>query len=225
MPALHRQLALKLLLKLRQSRLRRPILRFLSSLHNTSYHLISFFASASGFHPKHEIIKYELFFLEHLQPSDTVLDIGCGNGKVSYHLAQKAKHVVGVDLKASNIKKASQLFSLPNLSFSVADATRDSLPGPFNAIVLSNVLEHIEHRVEFLKKLKNIAPQLLIRVPLLTRDWLTVFKKNEGFEYRLDITHYIEYTEENFRQEIEQAGLKIVHLHTAFGEIYAVAVH
>ena len=48
-------------------------------------------------------------------------------------------------------------------------------------VTLSNVLEHIEKRTSFLKKLidafedKDI--KFLIRVPLITRDWLPVYKK------------------------------------------------
>jgi len=53
-------------------------------------------------------------------------------------------------------------------------------------------LEHIENRIEFLNKIKNLAPKILIRVPMINRDWITLYKKELGMEWRLDKTHYID---------------------------------
>jgi len=69
---------------------------------------------------------------------------------------------------------------------------------------LSNILEHIENRVKFLNKIKNLAPKILIRVPMINRDWITLYKKELGVEWRLDKTHYIEYTLESFEKELEK---------------------
>jgi hypothetical protein len=76
--------------------------------------------------------------------------------------------------------------------------------------------------VEFLKKLRNVAPKFLIRVPLITRSWLPVYLKELGYEYRLDKTHYIEYTEEEFFEEMEKAGLEVESYYVKWGELYAV---
>lgn len=212
----------KILLWLRQTKLRNPIIKVLVWIHNTSYHMISLFASNSGLHPKHEIMKYEQFFLQNVNPSTRVLDVGSGNGKIAYDVSEKAKEVTGIDIRTINVKKARERYSRGNLTFTKGDATSMDIQDQFDTIILSNVLEHIEHRVEFLKKLSRIAPIILIRVPMLTRDWITVFKKNEGLEYRLDDTHYIEYTTEIFEQEMEEAGLTIENLSINFGEIYAI---
>ncbi len=58
---------------------------------------------------------------------------------------------------------------------------------------------------------------------MITRDWLSVYKKNQGFNYKLDDTHFIEYSEENFRSELEKAGLRIESTCVKFGELYAIA--
>ena len=96
-------------------------------------------------------------------------------------------------------------------------------------MTLSNVLEHIEHRIEFLKKLiKQISWQdktnkkLLIRVPMIDREWITVYKKELGIDYRLDPTHYTEYIYTQFEQELIESGIGILSYHIRFGEIYAV---
>ena len=184
--------------------------------------MISFFSSYKGIHPKHAIMKYHDFFVQNVRPTDRILDVGCGKGEVAYSVAQKAALVVGVDISKKSIERAQKKYQQPNLKFIVGDALSDSFTEKYDAIILSNVLEHIEHRVDFLKKLSAIAPTILIRVPMITRDWISVYKKQEGFEYRLDDTHFIEFDRNTFKNEVQQAGLKIDSLDVNFGELYAV---
>ena len=62
----------------------------------------------------------------------------------------------------------------------------------------------------------------LLRVPMIDRDWTVAYKKGLNLEYRLDKTHYIEYTLKTLKQELNQAGLKISKTRICFGEICAV---
>lgn len=220
----YRQGVYQILLWLRASPLRRPIISFLVYLHNFSYHMISLFASHTGTHPKHAIQQYHQFFVANIAAGDRVLDIGCGHGDVSFDVAQKAQAVTGIDISRENIEIARNKYQRGNVEFIVGDATTHNWPKEFDVILLSNVLEHIEHRPEFLRRLAIIAPKILIRVPMITRDWISVYKKNEGFPYRLDDTHFIEYDEQIFAEEMRQAGLMIDHQHVSFGELYAVAL-
>lgn len=43
-----------------------------------------------------------------------------------------------------------------------------------------------------------------------------------GIEWRLDNTHYIEYTNESFCEEMDKAGMVIKKQEIMWGEIYAV---
>ena len=178
----------------------------------------------NGIHPKHEIMNYHKFFVDNVSEGNTVLDVGCGNGFLAYDVAKKAKRVVGIDINKKNIEFAKKHYKRGNLEFIVGDATKYQFNESFDVIILSNVLEHIENRVEFLKKLRNVAPKFLIRVPLITRSWLPVYLKELGYEYRLDKTHYIEYTEEEFFEEIEEAGFGIESYYVMWGELYAVCI-
>lgn len=211
------------LLAIRQTKLRRPIIAGLVRLHNFSYHMISFFASHTGRHPKHAILNYHQFFLDNIQATDRVLDVGCGKGEVARSVAGKAQRAVGIDIVPKSIALAQQPGALANLSFVVGDATSHAFSEAFDVIILSNVLEHIKDRVTFLKKLRAVAPTILIRAPMLTRDWMAVYKKQEGFEYRLDDTHYIEYDMPTFMAEMQAAELTVSHYHINFGELYVVA--
>lgn len=210
-------------LSLRKSKIFREfILKLLIKIHNLSYKSIGLFASYSGTHPKHEIMNYHQFFLDNINETSRVLDIGCGTGSVAFDLSRKAKKVIGIDISRKNIETSKKRYSRSNLNFILGNATRYDFTSKFDVIILSNVLEHIEDRVSFLKKAISISSSLLIRVPLITRDWISVYKKNIGQEYRLSNDHYIEYTEENFQQEMEASGLRIEKYYVKFGELYAV---
>jgi SAM-dependent methyltransferase len=222
MPSTYRSIIYLLLCRIRQSGLRRSILRLLCHQHNSSYHWFSFFAAGQGPHPKHTITNYHQFFIDAINSSDQVIDLGCGHGELAYDLAKKARSVTGLDLSHQSITKAKQSYHLPNLHFSVGDITQPPEQNHYDVAVLSNVLEHIEHRIALLKVIQTYADTVLIRVPMLTRDWITVYKEQNGFEYRLDDTHYIEYSVETFRSETFAAGLSISAWHIAFGELYAV---
>lgn len=211
------------LLILRKTKLRQPIIAGLVRMHNFSYHMISFFASHTGRHPKHAILNYHQFFLDNIRATDVVLDVGCGKGEVARSVAGRAQRVVGIDIVSTSIALAQRPGTPANLSFMVGDATSYTFNESFDVIILSNILEHIQDRIPFLKKLRAVAPTILIRVPLLTRDWLAVYKKQEGFEYRLDDTHDMEYDVPTFLAEMKAADLTVPHYHINFGELYAVA--
>jgi SAM-dependent methyltransferase len=175
-----------------------------------------------GTHPKHRLLKYHDFFLDNITANDRVLDIGCGNGELAFDIAKKAREVVAVDIDPKKISVAKSKYIGVNIFYKVADATRDLADEKFDIIMLSNVLEHIDHRVEFLKNIKPLANKFLIRVPMFDRDWIPLYKKELELEWRLDMTHYTEFTEKNFREEISTAGLNIESLYVRFGEIYSV---
>lgn len=202
------------------------LFKFFVFLHNKSYVVLSKIAilQNNGMHPKHRILNYHKFFTDHIDSSDTVLDVGCGNGANAFDVADKAKEVVGIDIEEKYIRQAQKRHAKHNISYIVGDATVYPFTKKFDKVILSNVLEHIEHRVEFLKKIHPLTNTILFRVPLLTRDWLPVYKKERGVEYRLDLTHFTEYTVEQAEEELSQSGWKFQEFGVQFGEIWAVLV-
>jgi 2-polyprenyl-3-methyl-5-hydroxy-6-metoxy-1,4-benzoquinol methylase len=160
--------------------------------------------------------------LDNISENDCVLDVGCASGEVAYDLAKKARKVTGIEILPAKIKIAKEKNNAGNIEYLIGDATEYDFKDKFDVIILSNVLEHIKERVDFLSKLKVLAPKILIRVPLITRDWISYYKKENGFSYLLDPSHCIEYAEDEFKEEIEKAGLKIESIIIRFGELYAV---
>ena len=113
-----------------------------------------------------------------------------------------------------------------NLTFELLDLHDISEQELFDGVVLSNVLEHIENRVEFLKTIikKTHASKLLIRVPNFERHWSIPLRKNLGINYFQDDDHKIEHTVVELTSEIYEAGFMVNEFTTLCGEIWAVCV-
>lgn len=88
-----------------------------------------------------------------------VLDIGCGYGYGSNHLAAIADEVVGVDYHAPAVDFAREHYRRDNLTFLRHDAN-EPLPfedDSFDLIVSSEVLEHIRNQRELLNEVKRVG--------------------------------------------------------------------
>ncbi len=184
-------------------------------------------AYGNGTHTKHRHTRYHDFFVERISPSDRVLDIGCGIGALAYDVAEKAgASVVGIDLNSNNIAQARQQYAHPRIKYCVGDVLQD-LPGErFDVAILSNVLEHLPERPQFLRRLQSTVhpSRILIRVPLFERDWRVPLKQELGVEWRLDPTHETEYTLETFAAELSKAGMKTLHQEVRWSEIWTEVV-
>ncbi len=206
----------------------RNALVFLFNIHKRLLTLISDRASdyGNGVHPKHRLMQYHLFFTERLTPGEKVLDIGSGRGFLSHEMARAGAQVTGIELSKKNIDISNKLYKNPNLTFIHGDALKDLPSGHFDTAVMSNVLEHIDKRVEFLKRVQALAhpKRWLIRVPCFDRDWIVPMARELGVDSRLDETHFTEFTRESFEREMGEAGLTITHLEVRWGEIWAELV-
>jgi SAM-dependent methyltransferase len=201
------------------------VLRWLLRLDNAVYAAASRAAVryGGGVHPKHRLTGYHDFFVERIGPDDTVLDVGCGHGALAADIASRCKvAVTGIDVDAAAIATAQRRHDDPHLTFLTGDARR--LPrGRFTVVILSNVLEHLDARVAFLRETMAAtgATRLLVRVPLFERDWRVPLKRELGIDHRLDPTHRIEYTLEALDAELAAAGLVIDERQVRWGEIWA----
>jgi SAM-dependent methyltransferase len=73
-----------------------------------------------------------------LQPSDRVLDVGCGNGAVSRAAAQRAGSVVGLDISAPMLRRAREQAAaagITNVEFVEGDAQTHEFDAEFDAIL------------------------------------------------------------------------------------------
>jgi len=198
-------------------------------LHRWSYEKLGPLAVAAegGLHPKHRLTDYHRFFVENVGSGESVLDIGCGNGALLRSIVGKTRGpAVGIELSEENAAAAKKaLAGVPGVEIVRGDAQEYSGGRGFDAIVLSNVLEHLDGRVEFLRRLRERHPgaRFLIRVPQWDRQWLVPYMEEQGVDSRLDPTHRLEYTEAALDGELRAAGLEPVRKEFRWGEIYVLA--
>jgi ubiquinone/menaquinone biosynthesis C-methylase UbiE len=77
---------------------------------------------------------------------DSVLELGCGTGKNTAWLSERAKQVLAVDLSEGMLSKAKEKMQRDGVEFRQADITKrwDFVPQKVDLITCSLILEHIE---------------------------------------------------------------------------------
>jgi SAM-dependent methyltransferase len=182
-------------------------------------------AHGGGVHPKHRLTRYHDFFIDRIREGERVIDVGCGYGAVARAIAQSrpSARVLGLDRDKGRLAQARAQVNPPNLTFVEADASNELPDGPFDVVVLSNVLEHIVNRPGFLRGLsaRTGARRLLVRVPLFERDWKLPMRREVGANFYSDPDHKIEPTCGEFQAETQAAGLVVDEMILAWGEIWA----
>ena len=112
-----------------------------------------------------------------VMPSAHVLEVGCGLGDLL--AALPTAHKVGSDISPRMVELARERH--PGLDVRVADAERDELPeGPFDAIVLSDVVGHLDDIERALGRLSGcLAPGGRVIATYYNFVWEPVLKAAE----------------------------------------------
>jgi trans-aconitate 2-methyltransferase len=162
-----------------------------------------------------------------LKGSERILDVGCGDGKISAAVAERvpAGSVLGVDPSRDMIAFASSHFATaarPNLRFEVADARRLPYRGQFDLAVSFNALHWVPEQDAALESIRAaLAPggQALLRfVPKGPRKSLEaviegVRRLPRWVDYFADFqTPYVHVTPEDYRSLAEQHGFRMTRL-------------
>ena len=211
----------------------RLLIKFLFRLQKILYVLISALSRDynDGVHPKIDLIKYRSWFFDNVKSEDSVLDIGSNEGGLALALSSKVKSVQGIELSETVFKRAlDNSQDIPNVKFicsSIYDIDLMALD-TFNVVCLSNVLEHLDRRIELLQALHRVLliadnPRLLIRVPAYDRCWTVPWMNSLDIDFRLDKTHCLEYTDSGLSDELKISGFEIETLMRKFGEIFVIA--
>jgi trans-aconitate 2-methyltransferase len=106
-----------------------------------------------------EAMAAEVLSLLDLKGTESVLDLGCGNGKVTAEIAARVREgtVVGVDFSADMIAFASSHFGptvLPNLRFEAGDVRRLRFREEFDLVVSFNALHWIPDQDNALRSIR-----------------------------------------------------------------------
>ena len=91
-----------------------------------------------------------------LRGDERILDVGCGDGKITMELARAVPHgaVVGLDASAEMIRFARKTFpaaKFSNLKFQVADAREFRFAAPFDLLFSNAALHWVDDHQTFLR--------------------------------------------------------------------------
>lgn len=100
-------------------------------------------------------------FVKDKLDNNTVLDVGCGTGRLSLYLGQEAKQVIGIDFSEKAIQKANILNSyITNSKVKFQVDSIESLSKhnkqKFDLIIFADVLEHVRDPINTLIKANKL---------------------------------------------------------------------
>ena len=136
--------------------------------------------------------------------NSTVLDFGCGVGRLSKFISQKVDHVVGVDISGKMIEVANLINSGSNISYFNIPNGPSNLIGnyKFNTIFSYWVIQHISNT-----RLSEILKEFSA---LLTADGRIYICEQISTNKLVTENIHIQRTEEDYIQLFNQNGFEIV---------------
>ena len=169
----------------------------------------------------------ELIARLELRGDEHVLDVGCGDGKVTAELARALPKgaVTGIDASPQMIEFARKKFAssrFPHLEFRVMDARHIQLPEPFDVVFSSSVLHWVDDHPAFLRGAagclrpggrlmvscggKGNAQEvfLALRPVMRLQRWRRFFRKLE--------TPYFFYSPEDYKKWLPRFGFESRHV-------------
>lgn len=118
---------------------------------------------------------------------ETCLEIGCGTGKNTAWLTEKAIHITAVDFSKEMLQKAKEKIKSKSVEFIQADIRKewDFSQGGYDLVTFSLVLEHIQDLDGIFKK----AAAALKTGGLMYVGELHPFKQYAGSKARFELNH------------------------------------
>ena len=169
----------------------------------------------------------EVLALLQLTGSERVLDIGCGDGRITAEVATRLPQgsILGVDASEEMIGYAADHANLPNLRFAVANAANLSFHNEFDLVLSFNALHWLPDPDPPLRNIraamKPSARAQLRLVPDGPRKSLeTVLEETRLSSRWAGYYHdfrdpYLHLTPDQYAQAAERSGLHVERRHTA----------
>lgn len=145
----------------------------------------------------------------------TVLDLGCGSGRVSLYASKYAKKVLGIDYIEDAIKfsnKFASICNIKNVEFQVGDLDKFS-ERKVDVIIMAEVLQHVDNPNQVLRrsnKILNKNGRMIISVPSFNNFRGIIWQSLQnllGVPMSLTDTFYI--TAEDMEKMVRVNGFKI----------------
>jgi len=146
----------------------------------------------------------------------SLVDLGCGDGSLLFSLQRKelllnAGKIVGVDLSPERIKNLGK--NAKGVVGIVSDAcnVEELENNVFDAVISSQVIEHVSDDNELLKEIRRLLKSDGVAyISSVIKKWYGFYIYRNKGKFRLDPTHVREYSsKEDFLKLLERNELKI----------------
>ena len=121
-----------------------------------------------------EVLKHADFRQE-----DTVLDLGCAEGLITLAIAEKVKHIRGVDIKTKRVRAARKIAEergVQNIEFELGNVVEMDLPAQsYDAVMFLSVFQHLPRQTKWrtMVKVMNTAKRSVVfRTPIFLKNSL-----------------------------------------------------
>lgn len=147
-----------------------------------------------------------------VKPDSSVLDFGCGTGRLSFQLADKCRKVVGLDLSITNISVAEvnlKMNPANNVSFIHGDINKivDISAEKFDYAVLTYVIHEVpeKERIKILNGLRSVAGKIIIGDYLVPAPKGLMNQFNYLVEFFAGNDHFT-----NYKNYVKNGGIKFL---------------
>ena len=144
-----------------------------------------------------------------IQPQSTIIDVGCGTGRLAFKLSSKSKSVLGIDLSKRNIDRARlSLFRKPDSKITFQHRNLSDVINKDHAHFDYVVLTFVLHEVEEGERLNLLAEMAQVADKIIIGDYFA--PKPNGFAGRLtEIIEYIAGAEhyQNYKNYMANGGI------------------
>jgi SAM-dependent methyltransferase len=144
-----------------------------------------------------------------IEPQSTIIDVGCGTGRLEFTLADKSKSVLGIDLSKRNIDRANlSLFQHPDGKILFQHCNLGDIISKGNVHFDFAILTYVIHEINAEERVNLLADLAQVSDKIIVGDYLVPRPKGFG-SYISEVIEFIAGREHyrNFKSYVADGGI------------------